>query len=786
MTASDFSELPPLPDYWRKFREDFDTSLHRHSEHFEKVFKNWAHRHESHTEETKAWQRRLETRLEDLHATFTPQGRPGSSQHRPSSSNGGVPVRSHMRVPTNCSIESVGADAWVAGAKHFDESPPRRQWTEVPPTRDTSDGFFRPPTDPKLEVAAKPGGVAAELLQQQQPQMQQQQRPVGSPPNGVQRPAALHLPLSEINGHGRPASPAKPPSRTTAAEEPATVGANMTGSAATAMKAAQRRMETPLIVKDAWEESPERPTTPYSVPSVPDTRDSDDEITLRKLGHADNTDDETGIHDKNLTRHDTRRSSWDPDIVGTPSFFGNGTMRQSLSNLLRRGGGRKNRTTVKKHKPSQFLIAKKVQEMQEQESCIQKIVYSRLFEWTSTTVVLLNAVFIGYQVQHVASGVDDNWRAGLTGPGEPSSIYFTLQNVFCLVFLMELCLRWGAEGFTDFLDPFNNPSLTWNIFDIFIVTIGVVEFFWEIAQPGSTGASFSVIRVLRVLRIAKVVRVIRVLKFFHELRIMIDSIIGSLKVFAWAVMVLFVLFYVFGISMTSSVAEYIAAVDPDQMAFSVLDSDHPLRLMSWYFGTLPRSMNSLFSAMSGGRDWIEYYEVLEPLPTVTRAQFLLFIAFSLFAVVNVVTGVFVESAIQTSGSDRESLIKEEMDQKSRYLQNMQDVFLEMDADGTGGISLDEFEEHLADTRVIAYFNALKLDVSDARMLFRLLDSDHSGAVEIEEFLLGCDKLKGEARSLDVASMRVEIADLRRCVMSFFDQLGLIDAGSEKALNEITV
>merc|ERR1711972_824978 len=103
--------------------------------------------------------------------------------------------------------------------------------------------------------------------------------------------------------------------------------------------------------------------------------------------------------------------------------------------------------------------------------------------------------------------------------------------------------------------------------------------------------------------------------------------------------------------------------------------------------------------MTGGKEWAELYDVLEVLAFGYRMLFVLFIAFALFVVVNVVTGVFVEAAIQASGKDRETVIKEELQNKSRYLNSMQEVFEEMDHDSTGTISLDEFERHLGDDRV---------------------------------------------------------------------------------------
>merc|ERR1719356_322959 len=99
---------------------------------------------------------------------------------------------------------------------------------------------------------------------------------------------------------------------------------------------------------------------------------------------------------------------------------------------------------------------------------------------------------------------------------------------------------------------------------------------------------------------------------------------------------------------------------------------------------------------------------------------------------------------------------------------MKTIFEEMDTDGTGCLTLQEFERRLDDERVIAYFNALKLDVSDARTLFTLLDYDQSGEIAVDEFLAGCHKLKGESRSLDIAIMQYEIRWLKEAFLGFAD------------------
>merc|ERR1711957_192859 len=51
--------------------------------------------------------------------------------------------------------------------------------------------------------------------------------------------------------------------------------------------------------------------------------------------------------------------------------------------------------------------------------------------------------------------------------------------------------------------------------------------------------------------------------------------------------------------------------------------------------------------------------------------------------------------------------------------------------------------------------ALELDVSQARALFMLLDVDETNEVELEEFIGGCMRMKGDAKSIDVNMLLYE-------------------------------
>lgn len=236
---------------------------------------------------------------------------------------------------------------------------------------------------------------------------------------------------------------------------------------------------------------------------------------------------------------------------------------------------------------------------------------------------------------------------------------------------------------------------------------------------------------------------------------MIFSIIRSMKSLLWILTVLGTIFFVFGVCFTAATIAHLKTTEDWQAK----ENDS----LRYCFGTLDRTLLTLLMAMSGGDDWNVYYEAVEPLGMHYRLLFLFFVAFSLFAVLNIVTGVFVDSAKQSNHVDREVLVQEEMEAKKAYLKRMQKMFEEIDADDTGNISKQEFERKLGDDRVIAYFSAMKLDVSDASKLFELIDYDGSDVVDRTEFLEGCYKLQGESRRADIVFMQQALENLRDTV-----------------------
>jgi len=300
--------------------------------------------------------------------------------------------------------------------------------------------------------------------------------------------------------------------------------------------------------------------------------------------------------------------------------------------------------------------------------------------------------------------------------------------------------------------------VNWRLVDIFVVVISILDnvvgfLSWvQRSAPSQTEsllASVSILRIVRVLRVVKLARVIRLLSFFRELRLMVNNILNCSKPLLWVILILGMTIYVFAVTLTCGVVSHLdsGGLWRDPVTESLRDS----------FASLGDSHLTLYMAMAGGKDWGDFYDMLEPVAFQYRVLFLVFLTFTLFALLNVVTGVFVDAAAVASQNNQQTIIIEEMHAKKQYLRHLKEIFAQMDVDHDGTITSAEFTNALQNERVVANFRALKLNADDAVQLFKLLDVDQSGQINVGEFLEGCYELQGETRNIDAKIMKMQLS-----------------------------
>eukprot|EP00439_Symbiodinium_sp_Y106_P051369 s4633_g6.t2 len=369
--------------------------------------------------------------------------------------------------------------------------------------------------------------------------------------------------------------------------------------------------------------------------------------------------------------------------------------------------------------------------------CAERLVKHPVFDLFFTVVVITNSIFIGVELQLSMS------------TGCRSIPVQAVQYVYTLLFTLELVLRVLGQG----PSLFWRDEWTWAWLDLFIVATSL----WEVAvdvyyySQGNTDltalsgmSSLKAFRIIRITRLIKAVRLVRVLRFVMAFRTLITSILHTLKSLFWALMLLALIIYVFAVIFTQAVNDVLK--DPES-GLSQADIDASVL----YFGTLPETMLSLFMSICGGVSWENVLAPLKSISVIWVLLYLFYIAFTYFAVMNVVTAVFCQSAIDGAQNDHASKVHAILSNKEEHLGKIRALFSQFGAED-GVITFDLFREKIKSPEVRHYFQTLGLDVWDAWSFFKLLDEDAGGAVEIEEFLMGCLRLRGQATALDVGKI----------------------------------
>jgi len=211
-------------------------------------------------------------------------------------------------------------------------------------------------------------------------------------------------------------------------------------------------------------------------------------------------------------------------------------------------------------------------------------------------------------------------------------------------------------------------------------------------------------------------RVFRYARTFRQITYALQSSTATLF---WAMVIVFMVIYCFAVVFCQASTYHLRELADDGKVDS-LEPWYASELRANYDSVL-RSIYSLFISMMQGRSW---YELLRPLMQVSgiyTCLFLAFISISLFGVLNIVTAIFVDSALQSQQHHKDLLIQENVIKKQLYRQHLEDVFKEIDQDGSGSIMYDEVEFFLSDPDLNLYLESIDIYPNDARALFTMLD-----------------------------------------------------------------
>jgi Ca2+-binding EF-hand superfamily protein len=154
---------------------------------------------------------------------------------------------------------------------------------------------------------------------------------------------------------------------------------------------------------------------------------------------------------------------------------------------------------------------------------------------------------------------------------------------------------------------------------------------------------------------------------------------------------------------------------------------------------------ALFKVITGGIDWGDLSKVLGAT-SLGEFMLIVYISFTVIAVMNVITGVFLDTATERAKKERELYL----------VRSAKRVFEQADHTSDGTITWEDFKPALEHSDVQAFFHTIDLEVSEAQSLFELLDTSSDGFISSDEFLKGCLRLRGPAKALDLLALSREV------------------------------
>eukprot|EP00930_Biecheleria_cincta_P001654 TRINITY_DN10278_c0_g1_i2.p1 TRINITY_DN10278_c0_g1~~TRINITY_DN10278_c0_g1_i2.p1 ORF type:complete len:610 (+),score=83.19 TRINITY_DN10278_c0_g1_i2:31-1860(+) len=369
----------------------------------------------------------------------------------------------------------------------------------------------------------------------------------------------------------------------------------------------------------------------------------------------------------------------------------------------------------------------------ERRGCLARIVTSWSFTMFWMLVILANTALIWYATDDRISNLGSS----------PNAMFEKLEFGFSVLYIIELTLKVAVYRF-HFLF---GEDWRWNAFDLLIVAVTFQDQVVSLSSHLQQSRNVGFLRSVRVARVFKVLRIMRLMHHLRELRLILHGILGSLSTLIWSFLLISSVQFIFGVSFVQACTWHLE----DIMQNGDLDKERCQQLQQ-YWGSVWKSIYSLYSASLGGENWRTMAESLSEVSSWLFLTFLAYIGFFNFVVSNTVTSLFVSSATAHTEKDQDCIIADELEHKDNYVKLLRTWFSQLDTDGDGKVSLAEFDARMDAPIVAAFASMLDIDLYDVRQFFRILSQEGRINVDLETFVVGCIRLRGKARSIDLVDL----------------------------------
>ncbi|CAK8995133.1 unnamed protein product [Durusdinium trenchii] len=367
------------------------------------------------------------------------------------------------------------------------------------------------------------------------------------------------------------------------------------------------------------------------------------------------------------------------------------------------------------------------------QSFLRPIVKNPKFEMFFAVILVANSLYIGAQLQYMSTSQSTRF--------EPA--FMIAHVIFASLFTLECMLELVGLGIRKFLF---SAGWFWGWLDVLVVISAWMEFALDITSQSSSGSNTGVriLKVFRFTRLLQGLRSLRIIRFVGGLRILVVSMFDATRALSWALLLFALVVYVFGVVFSNAALDSLPSGDA-----------HPELVKYW--GSVDRAIATLYRSILGGLDWGDAADALLGTNNIIWVHvFYFYIGFICLLILNVMTGVFCNSAIRAAEHDHDIM----MQNRHRFRNMATNLFQKMDDSGYGSITIDEFEKLFEDEDMQAFLDSIEISATDAWTLFASLDIDGDKVISVEEFTEGCLKLHGPARSVDLYALRQQNVKMR--------------------------
>lgn len=242
---------------------------------------------------------------------------------------------------------------------------------------------------------------------------------------------------------------------------------------------------------------------------------------------------------------------------------------------------------------------------------------------------------------------------------------------------------------------------------------------------------------------------LKALRALEDLRTILDSLLGCMFTMFWSLILLAFLLCLFGIFFVQMGVTHVSSVGD------------ALNQTWWteyqrYFNSVLMCMLTLLGCTTGGEDWIDIHRLVSETGSIPAGMLVFFIVFFTLAVYNIVMTSFIDRAVKSTRPTMAENLERKQAEDQIFAVQLYQMLFEVDWDGDGHISIDEFREAMgSENQLAAFLKFHGLDIKDCATFFAML-SPSATSVSFLDFVQACCRMRGSASSMDVSLVSFEV------------------------------